>query len=146
MGTIENAVKKYNDKDVHWSPQGMLKIEPSGMRKLFTRVVDHIKQTIGDVINNPEAKGQLVSNTTNERYNHLLVSHTVTNDVLITRTLTCIFFISKTSGMISGLEVPLYLLCCTDSWYTYVSVYIIVNRRLLCFYRFEIPISCWWVC
>ncbi|XP_014674044.1 PREDICTED: heat shock 70 kDa protein 12A-like isoform X2 [Priapulus caudatus] len=53
---IEAAIRKYGDKDVSWSSQGMLRLMPSAMKRLFQPTVDHIKQHVGDALNNPSVR------------------------------------------------------------------------------------------
>lgn len=50
-------MKKYDDSEVEWSPQGMLRLTPIAMRRLFIPTLTHIKQAIGDVLNHPNARG-----------------------------------------------------------------------------------------
>ncbi|XP_006820024.1 heat shock 70 kDa protein 12A-like, partial [Saccoglossus kowalevskii] len=51
--TVEIAVKKFGDKDVTWSSQGMLRFTPEGMRRLFLPTLDHIRQEIELVLQKP---------------------------------------------------------------------------------------------
>ncbi|XP_064465912.1 heat shock 70 kDa protein 12A-like isoform X2 [Ornithodoros turicata] len=51
--SVENAIKKHGNKDVKWSSQGMLRIEPAAMIELFRPTVTNIKQHISNVLNNP---------------------------------------------------------------------------------------------
>lgn len=53
---VENAIRKYGNKEVTWSSQGMLRLTPTAMRRLFQPTLDHIKQAIGDVLNNPSTR------------------------------------------------------------------------------------------
>jgi len=55
--TVEKAVRCYGDRDVTWSSQGMLRLSPRAMRKMFEPTLDHIKQLIGNVLNEPLLKG-----------------------------------------------------------------------------------------
>lgn len=48
--TIEAAIKKYGRKDIRWSSQGMLRLEPTAMQQLFTKVIDNIKRHISHVL------------------------------------------------------------------------------------------------
>ena len=57
QGEIEAAVKKYGDQDVEWSLQGMLRLAPATMRRLFAPVLVSIRQAIGDVLNHPNTRG-----------------------------------------------------------------------------------------
>jgi hypothetical protein len=39
---IEQAVKKYGRKDITWSTQGMLRLQPNVMMELFRPMLDKI--------------------------------------------------------------------------------------------------------
>ena len=54
---VESAIRKYSDKDIRWSSQGMLRLTTDAMRRLFMPTMERIKQAIGDVLNNPQVKG-----------------------------------------------------------------------------------------
>jgi len=54
---VEAAIRKYGNRDVCWSSQGMLRLTTDAMRRLFQPTLDHIKQAVGDVLNSPNAKG-----------------------------------------------------------------------------------------
>ena len=56
---VESAIKKYNDKNVRWSTQGMLRLSPEMMQSLFQPTLLRIRESIGNVLNNPDAKGML---------------------------------------------------------------------------------------
>ncbi|XP_064630076.1 heat shock 70 kDa protein 12A-like isoform X2 [Lineus longissimus] len=49
--------EKYNDKDVRWSSQGMLRLNPETMRRLFQPTLEKIMEAVGRVLNHPDAKG-----------------------------------------------------------------------------------------
>lgn len=51
--SVENAIKKHGNKDIKWSSQGMLRLEPAAMTELFRPTVTNIKQHISNVLNNP---------------------------------------------------------------------------------------------
>lgn len=53
---VESAIKKYNDKNVRWSTQGMLRLSPEVMQSLFQPTLLRIREAIGNVLNNPDAK------------------------------------------------------------------------------------------
>ncbi|XP_041369199.1 uncharacterized protein LOC121383315 isoform X2 [Gigantopelta aegis] len=55
-GHMESTVKKYGDSDICWSSEGMLRLSPMAMKRLFLPTVERIKQTIGDVLNNKYAR------------------------------------------------------------------------------------------
>lgn len=50
--SVESAIKKYGQKNVKWSSQGMLRLEPSAMFSLFQNTVHMIKQHIANILNN----------------------------------------------------------------------------------------------
>ena len=54
---VESAIRKYGDKDIRWSSQGMLRLMPEAMQRLFMPTLEKIKAAIGDVLNNPYVKG-----------------------------------------------------------------------------------------
>ena len=56
-GQVDTAVRKFANKEVSWSSQGMLRLTPFAMKRLFQPTLDRIKQAIGDVLNNPNARG-----------------------------------------------------------------------------------------
>jgi hypothetical protein len=54
---VESAIKRYGDKDVHWSMQGMLRLMPDAMMRLFQPTLDSIKNTISQVLACPDVNG-----------------------------------------------------------------------------------------
>lgn len=59
--TVESAIRRYNDPDIKWSSQGMMRLTPEAMKRLFHPTIEKIKATIGEVLNNPEVKGERVN-------------------------------------------------------------------------------------
>lgn len=55
--SVASAVKLYGDPDITWTSNGLLKLSPGVMRRLFLGTVDRIKQSVGNVLNNPAVKG-----------------------------------------------------------------------------------------
>ncbi|UJR22675.1 hypothetical protein I4U23_025712 [Adineta vaga] len=55
--TIESAIRRFNDPDIKWSTQGMMRLTPDAMKRLFHHTVERIKSSIGDVLNSPDVKG-----------------------------------------------------------------------------------------
>ncbi|XP_067658034.1 uncharacterized protein [Haliotis asinina] len=55
-GHIDSVVKRYGNKEICWSSEGMLRLSPHAMRCLFVPVMEKIKHAIGDVLNNPDAR------------------------------------------------------------------------------------------
>lgn len=53
---VEAAIRRYGDKDIRWSSQGMLRLSPEAMRRLFLPTLERIKMAVGDVLNNPNVK------------------------------------------------------------------------------------------
>lgn len=58
---MESAVRKYGDPNIRWSSQGMLRLAPEAMRRLFLPTLNRIKQTVGDIMNNPDARGESIN-------------------------------------------------------------------------------------
>jgi len=54
---VESAIKKYANVDVRWSMQGMLRLMPEGMVRLFQPTIDNIKNAIDRVINESTISG-----------------------------------------------------------------------------------------
>ncbi|KAH8019251.1 hypothetical protein HPB51_018478 [Rhipicephalus microplus] len=50
---VEQAIKRYGNKEVKWSSQGMLRLEPAAMRELFRPTLARIKEHIGSVLGDP---------------------------------------------------------------------------------------------
>lgn len=55
--TVEQALKKFGNKDVRWSAQGMLRLSPAAMHALFDPVMREIVRHIGDLLRKPELEG-----------------------------------------------------------------------------------------
>ncbi|CAF0792093.1 unnamed protein product [Rotaria sp. Silwood1] len=55
--TVESAIRRYNDPDIKWSTQGMMRLTPEAMKRLFHPTIEKIKATIGEVLNTPDVKG-----------------------------------------------------------------------------------------
>ncbi|XP_076468246.1 uncharacterized protein LOC143299036 isoform X2 [Babylonia areolata] len=55
-GEVDQAVKKHGDPEVEWSLQGMLRLAPTAMKRLFTPTLISIRQAIGDVLNHPNTR------------------------------------------------------------------------------------------
>jgi len=53
----ESAIKKYGDKEIHWSMQGMLRLMPAAMMRLFQPTLDNIKNAISQVLASPDVSG-----------------------------------------------------------------------------------------
>lgn len=60
QGEVEQAVKRHGDADVEWSLQGMLRLAPPAMRRLFAPTLVSIRQAIGDVLNHPNTRGKAI--------------------------------------------------------------------------------------
>ncbi|XP_054766581.1 heat shock 70 kDa protein 12A-like isoform X1 [Lytechinus pictus] len=56
---MEDAVRKYNFKDVTWSAQvpGMLRFTPEGMQRLFASTVDRLITGVEEVLSSPSLTG-----------------------------------------------------------------------------------------
>jgi hypothetical protein len=57
---VESAIRRYNDPDIKWSTQGMMRLAPEAMKRLFHPTVEKIKATIGEVLNSPDVKGNSI--------------------------------------------------------------------------------------
>ncbi|KAL4232332.1 Heat shock 70 kDa protein 12A [Mactra antiquata] len=55
--SVSTAVRQYGDEEITWTNNGMLKLSPGVMRRLFVPTVDKIKQSIGAVLNNRKVTG-----------------------------------------------------------------------------------------
>ena len=55
--SVESAIKKFGNKEITWSSQGMLRLTPSAMKKLFQPTIDNIVKAVGDVLNYTSARG-----------------------------------------------------------------------------------------
>ena len=55
--SVEQAIKKFGNKDIKWSSQGMLRITPSAMHALFEPVVREIIYHISDLLKKPDLDG-----------------------------------------------------------------------------------------
>ncbi|XP_054721285.1 uncharacterized protein LOC129231062 [Uloborus diversus] len=49
-GSVAAAIKKSSHKDVKWSSQGMLRLEPSAMEELFQRTIKQIREHIESIL------------------------------------------------------------------------------------------------
>ena len=56
--SVETVVRKHGDPEVTWTSNGMLRLSPAVMRRLFLPTVNRIKQAIGDVLNDPRLVGR----------------------------------------------------------------------------------------
>ncbi|XP_052821671.1 heat shock 70 kDa protein 12A isoform X2 [Octopus bimaculoides] len=54
--TVENAIKKYNNPNIRWSTQGMLRLSTEEMQRLFKPTLTRISEAIGNILNNPDAR------------------------------------------------------------------------------------------
>ena len=55
--SVEAAIKKFGNKDIRWSSQGMLRLSPAAMHCLFEPVMREIVQHIVDLLRKPELLG-----------------------------------------------------------------------------------------
>jgi len=49
---VESAIKRHGDKDVLWSAQGMLRLMPGAMQRLYRPTLDAISQAVSHIIDN----------------------------------------------------------------------------------------------
>lgn len=54
---VETAIKRFSNKDVKWSTQGMLRLTPAAMQALFEPVIRDIMRHIADLLRKPELDG-----------------------------------------------------------------------------------------
>ena len=54
QSTVENAIKKFSNKDVKWSTQGMLRLSPAAMHALFEPVMKEIIRHVTELLKRPE--------------------------------------------------------------------------------------------
>ena len=55
--SVEAAIKRFGNKDIRWSSQGMLRLSPAAMHALFEPVIREIVRHISDLIRKPELDG-----------------------------------------------------------------------------------------
>lgn len=55
--TVEQAIKKFGNKDIKWSTQGMLRVSPAAMHALFDPVMREIVRHIQELLKKPELDG-----------------------------------------------------------------------------------------
>ena len=60
---VESAIKRYGDKDVRWSAQGMLRLTPSAMQRLYRPTLDAINDAVSRILDNKNIQSTLYSNT-----------------------------------------------------------------------------------
>ena len=54
---VETAIRKFSNKDIKWSSQGMLRLTPAAMHALFEPVIRDIIRHISDLLRKPELDG-----------------------------------------------------------------------------------------
>jgi len=54
---VEGAIKKHGDKDVRWSVQGMLRLMPAAMQRLYQPTLDAIKDAISRILDDKNIQG-----------------------------------------------------------------------------------------
>ena len=52
--TVEVAIRRFGNKDIRWSSQGMLRLSPAAMHALFEPVIRDIIRHIADLLRKPE--------------------------------------------------------------------------------------------
>ena len=52
--TVETAIKRFGNKDIKWSSQGMLRLSPSAMHALFEPVMKDIVRHVTELLRKPE--------------------------------------------------------------------------------------------
>ena len=56
---VESAIKRLGDKDVCWSAQGMLRLMPAAMRRLYRPTLDAVNAAIARVLDDKHIPGTL---------------------------------------------------------------------------------------
>ena len=56
---VESAIKRYGDKDVRWSAQGMLRLMPAAMQRLYRPTLDAIRDAVSRILDDKNIKGML---------------------------------------------------------------------------------------
>jgi len=56
---VEGAIKRYGDKDVRWSAQGMLRLLPAAMQRLYRPTLDAIKDAVSRILDDKNIQGTL---------------------------------------------------------------------------------------
>jgi len=54
---VESAIKRFGDKDVRWSAQGMLRLMPTAMQRLYRPTLDAIKDAISRILDEKSIQG-----------------------------------------------------------------------------------------
>lgn len=55
--SVEHAIKKFGNKDIKWSSQGMLRLSPTAMHALFDPVMRDISRHVAELLKKPELEG-----------------------------------------------------------------------------------------
>ena len=55
--SVEHAIKKFGNKDIRWSAQGMMRVSPSAMYALFEPVMQDIIRHIAELLKKPDLEG-----------------------------------------------------------------------------------------
>lgn len=58
---MESAIKRFGDKDVRWSAQGMLRLMPAAMQRLYRPTLDAIKEAVSRILDDKNTRGTLYS-------------------------------------------------------------------------------------
>lgn len=56
---MEEALRAFADSGVGWSSQGMLRLTQETMKKLFSRTLDKIRETIDSILVAVKGRGEL---------------------------------------------------------------------------------------
>ncbi|XP_075247545.1 heat shock 70 kDa protein 12A-like [Convolutriloba macropyga] len=58
--TVESAIRRYDDKNVRWSSEGMMRLTPLGMYNLFKPTLESIVQVLDEIMQSPALSGSSV--------------------------------------------------------------------------------------
>ncbi|XP_072042338.1 heat shock 70 kDa protein 12A-like isoform X2 [Amphiura filiformis] len=57
LSTVEEEVVRYDNRDVGWSAQGMLRFTPEGMKELFKPTISEVIKHVEDILNKDDLVG-----------------------------------------------------------------------------------------
>jgi len=57
---VESAIKRYGNKDVRWSAQGMLRLMPAAMQRLYRPTLDAINDAVSRILDDKSIQGTYI--------------------------------------------------------------------------------------
>ena len=57
---MESAIRRYGDKDVLWSAQGMLRLMPAAMQRLYRTTLDAINDAVARILDDANTQSTLL--------------------------------------------------------------------------------------